>query len=46
MGTVEVLPVELGFARPFTREVAETLRLRNPGSEPIAFKVKTTAPKQ
>ena len=25
---------------PFTREVAETLRLRNPGSESIAFKVR------
>lgn len=31
---------------PFTHEVSQTLRLHNPNSDPIAFKVKTTAPKQ
>jgi len=31
---------------PFTSEVSEVLRLRNPHSDPVAFKVKTTAPKQ
>ncbi|KAL8633036.1 hypothetical protein Q9189_001290 [Teloschistes chrysophthalmus] len=44
--SVELDPPELGFRRPFTQEVTQLLRLRNPGSEPIAFKVKTTAPKQ
>ncbi|KAI9671720.1 MAG: phosphatidylinositol-binding protein scs2 [Alyxoria varia] len=39
-------PVELGFRRPFNHEVSETLRLKNPHSDPLAFKVKTTAPKQ
>ena len=31
---------------PLTRTVEETLTIRNPYSTPIAFKVKTTAPKQ
>lgn len=31
---------------PFTQEVSQILRLANPGSDAIAFKVKTTAPKQ
>ncbi|KAL8874342.1 MAG: hypothetical protein Q9174_000293 [Haloplaca sp. 1 TL-2023] len=44
--SVELDPPELGFRRPFTHEVTQLLRLRNPSSEPIAFKVKTTAPKQ
>ncbi|KAF1987857.1 VAMP-associated protein [Aulographum hederae CBS 113979] len=44
--SVELDPVELGFRRPFTQEVAEVLRLKNPHSDPVAFKVKTTAPKQ
>lgn len=44
--SVQLDPVELGFRRPFTQEVEETLRLRNPNSDPVAFKVKTTAPKQ
>ncbi|KAL9585158.1 MAG: hypothetical protein Q9212_001683 [Teloschistes hypoglaucus] len=44
--SVELDPPELGFRRPFTHEVTQLLRLRNPGTEPIAFKVKTTAPKQ
>ncbi|KAK5162538.1 hypothetical protein LTR04_003469, partial [Oleoguttula sp. CCFEE 6159] len=43
--SVELDPVELGFQRPFTHEVSQTLRLRNPNSDPVAFKVKTTAPK-
>lgn len=44
--SVELDPPELGFRRPFTHEVTQVLRLRNPNSDPIAFKVKTTAPKQ
>ncbi|OJD31044.1 msp domain-containing protein [Diplodia corticola] len=44
--SVELTPPELGFKRPFTTEVSQSLRLRNPNSDPVAFKVKTTAPKQ
>ncbi|KAI4753327.1 VAMP-associated protein [Aureobasidium sp. EXF-3400] len=44
--SVELDPVELGFKRPFTHEVAQVLRLYNKNSDPVAFKVKTTAPKQ
>ncbi|KIV80071.1 hypothetical protein PV11_07600 [Exophiala sideris] len=44
--SVELLPAELGFRRPFNQEVTETLRLANPNNAPVAFKVKTTAPKQ
>ncbi|KAK5209116.1 phosphatidylinositol-binding protein scs2 [Exophiala xenobiotica] len=44
--SVELHPAELGFRRPFTREVTETLKLANGNDAPLAFKVKTTAPKQ
>ncbi|KAG5919720.1 hypothetical protein E4U42_006436 [Claviceps africana] len=44
--SVDVLPLELSFIRPFTVEVARTLTIRNTSSTPLAFKVKTTAPKQ
>ncbi|KAK5127498.1 hypothetical protein LTR85_006837 [Meristemomyces frigidus] len=44
--SVELEPAELGFKRPFAHEVSQVLRLHNPTSDPIAFKVKTTAPKQ
>ncbi|KAF2013714.1 VAMP-associated protein [Aaosphaeria arxii CBS 175.79] len=44
--SVELEPAELGFKRPFQQEVSQTLRLKNPHSDPVAFKVKTTAPKQ
>ncbi|KAJ9612895.1 phosphatidylinositol-binding protein scs2 [Cladophialophora chaetospira] len=44
--SVELLPAELGFRRPFNREVTETLKLTNGNTQPVAFKVKTTAPKQ
>ncbi|KAH8671039.1 PapD-like protein [Xylariales sp. PMI_506] len=44
--SVEIDPQELGFHRPFTVEVSEVLKIKNPNSSPIAFKVKTTAPKQ
>jgi hypothetical protein len=44
--SVEVEPSELAFRRPFTVEVARTLSIRNTSSTPVAFKVKTTAPKQ
>ncbi|KHN93880.1 Vesicle-associated membrane protein [Metarhizium album ARSEF 1941] len=44
--TVDILPLELNFTRPFTIEVSRTLTIRNTSSSPLAFKVKTTAPKQ
>ncbi|CAI6338170.1 unnamed protein product [Periconia digitata] len=44
--SVVLEPAELGFKRPFQHEVTQNLRLRNPHSDPVAFKVKTTAPKQ
>ncbi|MCJ1279970.1 phosphatidylinositol-binding protein scs2 [Puttea exsequens] len=44
--SVSLDPPELGFRRPFTHEVTQLLRLSNPSKDPIAFKVKTTAPKQ
>lgn len=44
--SIELSPVELGFRRPLTHQVTQVLRLRNPGYSPVAFKVKTTAPKQ
>ncbi|KAI0179105.1 VAMP-associated protein [Hypoxylon sp. FL1284] len=44
--SVEIDPQELGFRRPFTTEVMEVLRIKNHSPQPVAFKVKTTAPKQ
>ncbi|KAF2431812.1 vesicle-associated membrane protein-associated protein A [Tothia fuscella] len=44
--SVELDPPELHFKRPFDKEVSQILRLTNPHNEPVAFKVKTTAPKQ
>jgi len=44
--SVELDPPELGFRRPFSKEVQQSLHLSNPHSDPVAFKVKTTAPKQ
>ncbi|MCJ1485330.1 phosphatidylinositol-binding protein scs2 [Schaereria dolodes] len=44
--SVDLDPPELGFRRPFTHEVTQVLKLHNTSSDPIAFKVKTTAPKQ
>lgn len=44
--SVDLLPEELGFRRPFNNEVTETLKLSNSNNAPVAFKVKTTAPKQ
>jgi len=44
--SVELDPPELHFKRPFNKEVSQVLRLQNPHSDPVAFKVKTTAPKQ
>lgn len=44
--SVEIDPQELGFRRPFTVEVSQQLKLKNPNKFPVAFKVKTTAPKQ
>jgi len=36
---------QLGFNRPLTQVVKRTLVVRNHNSQPVAFKVKTTAPK-
>lgn len=44
--SIELDPAELHFKRPFNKEVSQVLRLHNPLSDPMAFKVKTTAPKQ
>ncbi|KAI9163009.1 major sperm protein [Paramyrothecium foliicola] len=44
--SVDIEPFELSFRRPFTVEVSQTLTIKNPNSSPVAFKVKTTAPKQ
>ncbi|KAL1854798.1 hypothetical protein VTK73DRAFT_8696 [Phialemonium thermophilum] len=44
--SVEIEPTELSFRRPFTVEVSEILKIKNPNTAPVAFKVKTTAPKQ
>ncbi|KAF9935058.1 phosphatidylinositol-binding protein scs2 [Linnemannia zychae] len=37
---------QLSFRRPLTEAIKESLIIRNPTQLPIAFKVKTTAPKQ
>ncbi|KAF4906812.1 hypotheticall protein [Colletotrichum viniferum] len=44
--SVDIEPTELSFKRPFTVEVSQILRIKNPNQSPVAFKVKTTAPKQ
>lgn len=44
--SVDLTPAELAFKRPFTHEVSQVLRLANSNKDPVAFKVKTTAPKQ
>lgn len=44
--SVDIDPSELSFRRPFTQEVSQILVLKNPNPSPVAFKVKTTAPKQ
>jgi hypothetical protein len=44
--SVDIEPLELSFQRPFNVEVSQTLTIKNPNTTPVAFKVKTTAPKQ
>ncbi|EPS38303.1 hypothetical protein H072_7948 [Dactylellina haptotyla CBS 200.50] len=44
--SIELHPPELKFKRPFDRETVQKLYIKNPNSAPVAFKVKTTAPKQ
>ncbi|WVN90102.1 uncharacterized protein L203_105337 [Cryptococcus depauperatus CBS 7841] len=45
--SVELSPsTQLGFPRPFNEVVKRSLFIHNPNSHPVAFKVKTTAPKQ
>ncbi|KOS23269.1 Uncharacterized protein ESCO_003459 [Escovopsis weberi] len=44
--SVDIEPVELSFRRPFTAEVTQILKIKNPNPSPVVFKVKTTAPKQ
>ncbi|KAG8929038.1 phosphatidylinositol-binding protein scs2, partial [Tulasnella sp. 417] len=36
---------QLGFHRPLTQTVKKTIVVRNTNAQPVAFKVKTTAPK-
>ncbi|KAL4927202.1 putative integral ER membrane protein Scs2 [Aspergillus undulatus] len=38
-------PPELGFERPFNREICQVLHLTNNNPDAVVFKVKTTAPK-
>ncbi|KAL2833376.1 PapD-like protein [Aspergillus cavernicola] len=38
-------PPDLGFKRPFNREVCQILHLTNNNQDAVVFKVKTTAPK-
>ncbi|OWZ30390.1 MSP domain-containing protein [Cryptococcus neoformans var. grubii Br795] len=45
--SIELNPAtQLGFPRPFTNVVKRSLLIHNPNYHPVAFKVKTTAPKQ
>ncbi|KAI9258171.1 PapD-like protein [Phascolomyces articulosus] len=45
--SVQIEPEKfLTFQRPLIRTVEEILTIKNPHSTPVAFKVKTTAPKQ
>ncbi|WEW55496.1 phosphatidylinositol-binding protein scs2 [Emydomyces testavorans] len=44
--SVDLEPAELDFRRPFNQEITQTLHLRNPHPDPVAFKVKTTAPRR
>ncbi|KAI1314391.1 phosphatidylinositol-binding protein scs2 [Mortierella claussenii] len=45
--SIELDPsTQLSFRRPLTEAIKQTLVIRNPTQLPIAFKVKTTAPKQ
>ncbi|KAI9305483.1 PapD-like protein [Cunninghamella echinulata] len=39
-------PSQLIFKRPLTQPIEEILYVKNVGNEPLAFKVKTTAPKK
>ncbi|KAI5956974.1 SCS2 [Candida jiufengensis] len=42
---MEVSPATLEFTGSFTKQTTEHLTLSNPTNQPLAFKVKTTAPK-
>ncbi|KAK9369278.1 vesicle-associated membrane protein-associated protein-like protein C16G5.05c [Lipomyces kononenkoae] len=42
---MEIAPSVLEFSGPFTKTVTRTLQLHNKTPEPMAYKVKTTAPK-
>ena len=45
--SVEISPsAQLGFPRPLTQVVKRSIFVSNSNSQPVAFKVKTTAPKQ
>ncbi|WRT63451.1 uncharacterized protein IL334_000356 [Kwoniella shivajii] len=45
--SVELSPAnQLGFPRPLTTLTKKSLYIHNPNPHPVAFKVKTTAPKQ
>jgi len=45
--SVDLAPqAQLGFERPFNRQLSKTLAIHNPHARPVGFKIKTTAPKQ
>ncbi|WP_348253318.1 mobile sperm domain-containing protein, partial [Salmonella enterica] len=45
--SVEISPSnQLGFPRPLTQLVKRSILIHTPHPHPVAFKVKTTAPKQ
>lgn len=43
---LQLSPPELKFRFELRKNIPVTLSLHNPGDEPVAFKVKTTAPKK
>jgi hypothetical protein len=43
---IEIDRPEVGFKRPFNRELSQLVRPRNPNSGPVVFKVRTTTPEQ
>ncbi|WFD32770.1 phosphatidylinositol-binding protein scs2 [Malassezia sp. CBS 17886] len=45
--SIEISPhAQIGFSRPLTQVVKRSLVVTNSNAQPVAFKVKTTAPKQ
>ncbi|KAF4120034.1 MSP (Major sperm protein) domain [Geosmithia morbida] len=42
--SVDIEPLELSFRRPFTREVSQTLTVKNPSTTPVVFKAMKQEP--